>query len=192
MILKNEQYTIEIIKIETPLPDDFQVSQHDLVFDPENRLSTEEDSVFDITINSHQHTQRAALVGFFSCVYDEHPAVLEGNSIVVLQEFTLTRIDLQSLRVTKHQIIDDYGMLFEIHKYQDSYVIYGETDILRVNSDFEVVWSFSGEDIFVTADEKVCFEMTADRIKLRDWNNNYYEIDYEGKEVVFTRQSQSR
>ena len=47
--------------------------------------------------------------------------------------------------------------------------------------DFNVKWSFSGGDIFVSITNKKEFELTEDRIKLYDFNDRYYEIDFNGK-----------
>ena len=44
-------------------------------------------------------------------------------------------------------------------------------------------WSFSGKDIFASVTGRPAFEMTGNSIKLYDFQDNYYEIDYNGKEV---------
>ena len=77
------------------------------------------------------------------------------------------------------------GHLFELYRYGDSYIIYGELDIIRVEANFETSWVFSGSEIFVTMDDQAPFEMSNDRIILRDWDNNYYEVDYNGNLLVF-------
>ena len=47
--------------------------------------------------------------------------------------------------------------------------------------DFKVKWKFSARDIFVTLDNTKAFELCNDRIKLFDFEKNYYEIDFNGK-----------
>ena len=37
----------------------------------------------------------------------------------------------------------------------------------------------------MTMDDHAPFEMSNDRIILRDWDNNYYEVDYNGNLLVF-------
>lgn len=45
-------------------------------------------------------------------------------------------------------------------------------------------WSFSGRDIFVRyMGEEPAFEMKSDRICLYDFEDNYYEIDYDGNVI---------
>ena len=60
------------------------------------------------------------------------------------------------------------GHLFELYRYGDSYIIYGELDIIRVEANFETSWVFSGSEIFVTMDDQAPFEMSNDRIILRN------------------------
>ncbi len=74
-----------------------------------------------------------------------------------------------------------YESTFGIYEYKDGYIIYGELDIARTDGDFNLLWSFAGADIFVTLDNSCPFEMTDDRIILRDFIGNYYELDYNGK-----------
>ena len=49
--------------------------------------------------------------------------------------------------------------------------------------DFHTKWKFSGRDIFVSASGKKSFELCEDRIKLYDFNDDYYEIDLNGNEI---------
>lgn len=57
--------------------------------------------------------------------------------------------------------------------------------VIRVEANFETSWVFSGSEIFMTMDDHAPFEMSNDRIILRDWDNNYYEVDYNGNLLVF-------
>ena len=50
----------------------------------------------------------------------------------------------------------------------------------------EVVWDFGARDIFVRYHGKEpAFEMLPDRIRLYDFSDNYYEIDYDGKVIRY-------
>ena len=53
--------------------------------------------------------------------------------------------------------------------------------IIRLDKNFNCVWTFSGIDIFTTLDNTSAFVIDDDRIKLRDFQNNYYEINFDGK-----------
>ena len=47
--------------------------------------------------------------------------------------------------------------------------------------DFNKKWSFSGKDIFVSMSDKKPFELCENSIKLYDFEENFYEIDFSGK-----------
>lgn len=63
--------------------------------------------------------------------------------------------------------------------------LHSEQYSIRVEANFETSWVFSGSEIFVAMDDQAPFEMSNDRIILRDWDNNYYEVDYNGNLLVF-------
>jgi len=74
------------------------------------------------------------------------------------------------------------GAIFGVYSYGEDYILHSELKIIRLSSDLVPVWTFSGNDIFVSqsGDENV-FEMKKDRICLCDWSGDYCEIDYNGK-----------
>ena len=63
----------------------------------------------------------------------------------------------------------------------DGYLIYGEIEIIKLDNEFNVAWKFSGRDIFVSISGKNAFEIAEQSIKLYDFEDNFYEIDFDGK-----------
>ena len=59
-------------------------------------------------------------------------------------------------------------------------MIYGEIEIIKLDNNFNIVWKFSGKDIFVSVSGKNAFEFTAGSIKLYDFEDNFYELDFDG------------
>ena len=45
------------------------------------------------------------------------------------------------------------------------------------------LWAFSGKDIFASVSGKLPFEIKDELICLYDFEDNYYEIDFEGKHI---------
>ncbi len=77
--------------------------------------------------------------------------------------------------------IDPMGTMFEAHAFGEDFILYGETDIYRVDNDLNIKWRFSARDIFVRqSGREPAFQMKEDRICLYDFWENYYEIDYDG------------
>jgi hypothetical protein len=75
----------------------------------------------------------------------------------------------------------DWATCFSIHTYQDSYITHGETSIARIDRMGNLLWSYSGADIFVCLEEGNPFEMHDNYIELTDFNGGKYQIDYNGE-----------
>ncbi|MNR58665.1 hypothetical protein D3C85_1797170 [compost metagenome] len=69
---------------------------------------------------------------------------------------------------------------FEIHKYQDSYIVRGELEISRLNHDGKKLWQQGGADIFITTTGEQIFELRPDYIVVNDFGNRLYQFDYDG------------
>lgn len=77
----------------------------------------------------------------------------------------------------------DWATCFSIHPYQNDFITYGETSVTRINSQGDILWEYSGADIFVSADGASPFTMYNDHIALRDFNGSTYKIGYDGKTI---------
>ena len=110
-------------------------------------------------------------------------AILEGNILTVLQNDRITQIDLGTVQMIANHELDIFGTTFSIHRLLDGYLIYGEIEIIRLDDAFQAVWKFSGKDIFVSVTGKQSFELTDETIKLYDFEDNFYELDYNGNVI---------
>ena len=52
-----------------------------------------------------------------------------------------------------------------------------------IDNNLNELWNFCGKDIFVSISGKNPFEICNDRIKLYDFEDNYYEINFDGKQI---------
>lgn len=80
----------------------------------------------------------------------------------------------------------DWATCFSIHPYENSYIVYGEMAISRLERDGSISWSFSGADIFVCLDKGTPFEMQTDGIALTDFTGSTYMINYQGEQINYT------
>lgn len=88
----------------------------------------------------------------------------------------------ETMSITMQANISPLGTMFEVHEIEDEYILYGEIEIYRISKDLTVKWEFSGRDIFVRYHgNEPAFAIEEDRICLYDFEDNYYEIDFEGK-----------
>lgn len=109
-------------------------------------------------------------------------AVVSADGLFLMLDKTVCIFDIETLEITKTNELDSLGTMFEVHPYDDDFILYGEMEIYRIDSDLNVVWQFSARDIFVRYQGvEHAFLMKKDRICLYDFLDNYYEIDYDGK-----------
>ena len=82
------------------------------------------------------------------------------------------------------QIQADWATCFKIYLIENDYLVHGELTISRITTAGEIVWQFSGADIFVSMDGMVdeCV-LNSDNIVLTDFIGNRYFLDYDGKLV---------
>ncbi|MDF2187912.1 hypothetical protein [Paraflavitalea sp. CAU 1676] len=79
----------------------------------------------------------------------------------------------------------DWATCFSIHKYQDSYITHGEISVARIDRKGNLLWSYSGTDIFVCLDRGTPFKMHNSHIELTDFSGGKYEIDYNGETISY-------
>lgn len=136
--------------------------------------------VFAIRIDLPYKTLNIALVGDFYS-YVEDCAVLEGEILSVLQNDVVVQLNIKNGTVINYKELDSFGCNYGIYRVQNGYIIYGEIEITMLDLDLNKKWSFSGKDIFVSMSEKKAFELCKNSIRLYDFEENFYEIDFSGK-----------
>lgn len=111
-------------------------------------------------------------------------AFIEENSLFLFLNDTVCEFDAQTGEMKNKKSVNMMGTLFSVYRYQQDFVLYCEMDIIRMTQDLDVVWDFGARDIFVRYHgEEPAFEMMPDRIRLYDFSDNYYEIDYDGNVI---------
>ncbi len=108
-------------------------------------------------------------------------AFIIGDELFLFLNDLACVLDLNTADVVRKANIGTLGVLFAAYRYQDDFILYGEMEIMRIAQDLNVKWTFSGKDIFVRYQgEEPAFEMCEDRIRLYDFLDNFYEVDYDG------------
>lgn len=123
-----------------------------------------------------------AIVGSQMSAVDDC-ALLDGHVLTIMMNEQFFKINVLEGTVVDYKELDVFGCNFGLYKIDRGYVVYGEIEILFLNEDFEKRASFSGRDIFVSISGKNAFTLTKDTVQLYDFEDNYYEIDFEGKVV---------
>ena len=103
-----------------------------------------------------------------------------GDILFVLVGNRLYRVKLPELTVLTSSVAD-YHDTYAIFQVDSRIVVHGEQEITCFDLDGNKLWSFTGEDIFVSIEGSNPIEIMDKYIKLIDFNNRKYLIDFDGK-----------
>lgn len=179
MFLENSNCNIDIKIDETFSIDSADNRYYDIIHNPCDYKHNDFAKTLAIHVDLFSREYSIALVGSIY-TYDSDCAILENNTLTVLQNDTITIIDIIDGSIIKQIKFDCFGCNYGIYKVKKGYIIYGEIEITMLDFNFVKKWSFSGKDIFVSLSNKKPFELREDSICLYDFEDNYYEIDYNG------------
>lgn len=97
-----------------------------------------------------------------------------------MQNDAIIQIKANNGALLRYKRLDCVGCNFAIYKVKQGYIIYGEIEIILLDFDFNKQWAFSGRDIFASISGKKPFELCDKSIRLYDFEDNFYEIDFDG------------
>lgn len=185
MVLTNDRYKIDIQIDSNFRYNSSDNSCYDFVYDPQNMLLSDFYRAFSITVERENKNLKIALVGdYYIC--DDNCAVLDGTVLTVLLNDFVCKIDLEAACIIDVVIIDDFGCNIGLYMVHSGFIIHGEIVVRMLDFDLKQLWEFCGKDIFVSVTDKKPFELSDDRIKLYDFEDNYYELDYNGHLLITT------
>lgn len=179
MLLENKNCHIEVKIDETYMVDSTDNRYYDVTLNPGHFSHNDLSKTLSIRVSLFASEFTIALIGSFY-TYDSDCAVLDENTLTVLQGGTITQLNVIDGSIIRYIQLDCFECNFAIYKVMQGYIIYGEIEITMLNLDFVKKWSFSGKDIFVTTSGKNPFELHEDSISLYDFEDNHYVIDFEG------------
>lgn len=183
MFLENQKCHVEIKIDETYTVDSADNHPYDVVLNPCHYKHNDLCKTFSIYVDSFSSELHIALIGHFYS-YDFDCAILDNDILTVLQDKTITQIRVTNGSLVRHIKFDCFGCNFGIYKVQKGYIIYGEIEITMLDFDFIKIWSFSGKDVFVSISRKDSFELKENSICVYDFEDNYYELDFDGNLMV--------
>lgn len=183
MILQNEICHIEINIDETYTVDSVDNRHYDITLNPKHYRHNDLSKTLSIHIDLYSREFQVALIGPYHS-YDLDCAILQDDILTVLQDNMITQIKITDAYIIRHVMLDCLGCNFAIYKVEKGYIIYGEIEITMLDLDFKKQWSFSGKDIFVSISDRKPFTIRENLICLYDFENNYYEIDFDGKQII--------
>lgn len=180
MVLENKKCCVKIKIDQTYTIDSTDNRYYDVVLNPCHYKRGNLSKTFSIYVDLFEREFCIALIGSFY-IYDDNCAVLDDETLTVLQNDAITQIRITDGTIIRHIELDCFGCNFAIYKVENGYILHGEIEITMLDLDFIKKWSFSGKDIFVSVSGKQSFEIRDSSICLYDFEDNYYEIDFDGK-----------
>ena len=182
MILENDICIVKIDVDEAYTIDSDDNRYYDILLNPSNYKRGDFTKTLAIHIDMCSKHLQIALIG--SClISDLDCAVLDDQILTVLLDQEIIQINITDGSMIRHIQLDGLGCNFAIYKVEKGYILYGEIEITMLDFCLVKKWAFSGKDIFVSVSGKIPFEMKENSICLYDFEDNYYEIDYEGNRI---------
>ena len=181
MLLKNDSFEIEIKVAEKFTKESVDKGGYDFIYNPVDfDFAGDFMKYYDISVKSADGILKIALIGDYY-IYEEDCAVFENGILTLLLEDEIARIDVKTGKFLSFIKLDIYGLGEKIYKIPGRYIIKGELQIVFLNENFEKTGDFSARDIFHCTDGKNPFVICEDRIKVFDFLDDYFEIDFDGK-----------
>ncbi|MFX0141015.1 MAG: hypothetical protein ACFFDN_45670 [Candidatus Hodarchaeota archaeon] len=118
-----------------------------------------------------------------STVVHNNSAILNNDSLIVCVGSYLYNLNVPSLKLN-WLLKADSATCFEVFYKNDMYIVHGELEISQVTKDGNIVWQFSGKDIFTTQTGINDFIIKDKYIVAKDWEYNVYHIDFNGKGFI--------
>lgn len=174
------KYHIELYEDETFTDDSVDyTNQYDFVYFENSPYQMT--SVYGIKVFQDGALIKCAIIGATggATAIRENSAIIETDRLLICCSDTVFCLSIPDLALLWRQQTD-FATCFEIHKYQDSYIVRGELEISRLNHDGKILWQQGGADIFITVSGEQIFELTTHCITVNDFGNRLYKFDYDG------------
>lgn len=176
-ILQNNQCKITIKEVQL---EHWKEETYAQILNPAEYSRNDFAKAFSIHIDLYDHDITLAIIGSYMAAVEDC-ALLDGHVLTVMMNEQFFKINALDGTVIDYKAHDVFGSNFALYKIEHGYVVYGEIEILFLNDNFEKTASFFGRDIFVSISGKNPFTLTENTVQLYDFEDNYYEIDFEGK-----------
>ena len=149
MILKNDRCKINIIEDTSYMLGSNNNKKYHIELNLNNLKQDNYYGVLSISVNLFYKQYKIALVGYHSTA--ENCAILDDKTLTILQNCSITQINVIDGSVISFKNFDFYGPTFGIYLLKTGYIIHGELEIIMLDFNFNIMWHFSGADIFASS-----------------------------------------
>ncbi|NBB27909.1 hypothetical protein [Cellulophaga sp. BC115SP] len=110
----------------------------------------------------------------------QYSYIIASENILICCGDSVFCLSLPSLELVWNMKLDDITC-FQIFKCEDDFLIHGEIEITRIDTEGKIKWKFSGKDIFVSLTQEKAISILPDGVLLTDFEQTKYKIDFDGK-----------
>lgn len=110
-------------------------------------------------------------------------SIIENNLLFICCASSVFCLTLPEL-VLRWRTTADSATCFEIVKYKNDLIIHGELEITKLDKEGNIIWGFSGNDVFTTPIGKNTFKIVDDVICATNWENATFELDANTGQVL--------
>lgn len=186
MIIKHKNQTIEITN-ESDL-DLKQISQYfnnQYPADLGQKLEYQPSSMHGIRISDNGIEKCSAILleSGGATGIAENSFVIKNNSIYICCSDQVYCLNLSDLSVY-WRIQCDHATCFQIYEFEDDFIIHGEMQISRIDTQGKIKWNFGARDIFVNPDGKKEFKIIENCIEVLDWQGYKYVLNSDGEVLL--------
>jgi len=180
MIIKANQYTIELLENK-----DFN-AHASIVFNPyQKSYITHSEYIsstkIGIRIIEGERVISSAIIGALGggTGIGEQTYIIEKDRILLCCSNSIFCLSIPNLDLIWEKQVDN-ATCFQIFKHQDDYLVHGELEVSKLDRNGSILWQFRGKDIFVNLEGENAFKIERDFIRIIDFNNIEYWIDFNG------------
>ena len=177
--LEHETYKIEL-KDAITAPE----AVMDAVYEPEADKQFKPSTRTLVTVFENEQTKATVLLQAASgatSVSDDSTLTI-GNQLITRCCNYLFSLSIPELKLNWLTKADD-ATCFSLLPYEDDLIVHGEVSISRIDASGNILWQFTGHDIFLSLDGTSTFDMYPDYIELTDFNGHRYQVDYNGQQI---------
>ncbi|MCD7894350.1 MAG: hypothetical protein LUG60_11745 [Erysipelotrichaceae bacterium] len=174
MKIKNNRYEIEI-----NLLDNKPIEEKNYILDPDEMIDS--DYIKYVYIKYKEHKDDFYKIRCIICdahLLGDKYFVLKDNILTLLLNFTILKFDLSINEIVSIKNVDTDACNYELYYIDDDYLIVGELEITRLDDSFNIIWQWSGYDIF----DNVEVDFNKKLIYVTEFmNSKFYSITFDGK-----------
>ena len=109
--------------------------------------------------------------------------VLSSNTITICCANTVFNLTLPDLALRWKTKSDD-ATCFEIYERDEGYIVHGELQISKLDDKGNILWQFTGNDIFTTPTGRNAFRIENDIIYATNWDNVVFKLNADTGELL--------